>query len=88
MRTPEEFAAGHPPGALNVPFVLNDANPGFLPAAAKVINKSDCHLLIGCKSGQRSAQASKALADAGYTHVLDVQGGWNAWAAANLPAQK
>ena len=41
-----------------------------------------------CKAGPRSAKASAALADAGYTNIMDVQGGFTAWESAGLPVQK
>jgi rhodanese-related sulfurtransferase len=36
-------------------------------------------LVVGCKSGKRSTPAAAVLAAAGYTQVLDVGGGYDAW---------
>lgn len=39
-------------------------------------------LIIHCKAGSRSAQACMMLEQAGYTHVVNVAGGMNAWIGA------
>ncbi len=82
VRTAEEFDAGHPAGARNVPVFLFDPgtrrprpNPDFLAVVR-------CHfppattLLVGCQSGMRSQRACELLADAGYTHLANVSGGF------------
>ena len=38
-------------------------------------------LLIYCRSGNMSAQAGRALTAAGYTNVVELRGGFNAWKA-------
>ncbi len=43
-------------------------------------DKSD-ELLIYCRSGNMSAQSGRALTDAGYTNVVELRGGFNAWKA-------
>lgn len=93
VRTAEEFAGGHAPGAKNVPFMFAAAsgmtpNPAFMSSASAMLTDKDAQVLVGCKSGARSAKASAALADAGYTNILDVQGGFTAWESAGLPVQK
>ncbi len=46
----------------------------------------DAPLAVHCKSGYRSMIASSLLRRAGFTQVLNVTGGFDAWQAANLPA--
>ena len=92
MRTPEEFGAGHAPGAVNCPLMFAGAggmspNPAFLSSAQAALPDKGKQVLVACKAGPRSAKASAALADAGYC-VLDVQGGFMAWESAGLPVVK
>jgi len=45
----------------------------------------DAPIAIHCKSGYRSMIASSLLQRAGFKHVIDVSGGFDAWQQANLP---
>lgn len=65
VRTPEEFAAGHIEGAINLP--LAEIQSGTLPEVAK-----NTKLYVYCRSGNRSAQASKILKDAGFSSIEDL----------------
>jgi rhodanese-related sulfurtransferase len=81
VRTEEEFVAGHPEGAVNVPSMLAGPdgmtpNPDFLAVMERAFAK-DAALLLGCKAGNRSLRAAKALLDAGFTRVLDQRAGWD-----------
>jgi len=81
VRTAEEFAAGHPEGAVNVPLMHQapagmEPNPDFLAVMEKAFAK-DAALIVGCKMGGRSARAAQALAGAGFTRVLDQRAGWD-----------
>ena len=72
VRTPEEYAAGHIAGAVNLPNeTISDQEIPSLP-------DKDQTLLVYCRSGNRSKQASRKLADLGYTRVLEF-GGINTW---------
>lgn len=93
VRTPEEFGNGHPPGAINVPIMLSGGggmapNPGFLAAFEAACADKDEQLLVGCAAGKRSEMAVGKLAAAGYVNLVDVEGGFQAWCAAGLPASK
>jgi rhodanese-related sulfurtransferase len=81
VRTEEEFEAGHPEGAFNVPLMNAGAggmepNPDFLTVMEKAFAK-DAPLIVGCKVGGRSARAASALSGAGFTRVLDQRAGWD-----------
>jgi rhodanese-related sulfurtransferase len=81
VRTPEEFAAGHVPGARNVPY---DALAGRLGELAIAPGSE---IVVHCQSGVRAAKAERVLADAGYTNVRDLDGHWKAWSEAGLPTE-
>lgn len=81
VRTVEEFEAGHPAGAVNIPVLFFGAggpksNPDFLAVAEKTIPKEK-RILCGCKSGGRSQVAAQALVAAGYEKVENVAGGFS-----------
>lgn len=79
VRTSEEFAAGHVPGALNVPHDLLAARLGRLgldPAAEVVVH---------CERGGRAEAAERVLRDAGFTRVVDLEGHMQGWREAGLP---
>ncbi|WP_380283177.1 rhodanese-like domain-containing protein [Kitasatospora purpeofusca] len=76
VRAPGEYAAGHVPGALNVPL---DQLDRALPALRAAAERGE--LLVVCASGNRSGRACEALAAAGIPAATLV-GGTSAWAAA------
>lgn len=68
VREPSEFESGHIPGAINVP-------AGDLVRGIESLGiAKDAPLIVYCRSGARSGQASKMLNAAGFTHVLDLGG--------------
>ena len=76
VRTPEEYSEGYIPGAVNVDWNGKD----FLSEIDARFDDS-APLYIYCRSGRRSAAASKALVKAGYK-VYNLSGGYEAWTAA------
>jgi len=81
VRTPEEFAAGHPVGAVNIPVAFAGPagmvpNPDFVSVVQRHFS-ADTPLLVGCKSGGRSARAADLLEAAGYTTLANVDGGYH-----------
>ncbi len=80
VRTPEEFAAGHPTGALNVPVLFFRAgqttpNADFVPTVQRLVS-ADTPLLVGCQAGGRSQRGAELLVAAGYSDVTNVRGGF------------
>lgn len=76
VRSPEEYAGGHVPGAVNIPLDQLKARLSELePHRADKIG-------VICQSGRRSLAASGTLVEAGFTGVVDIEGGTGAWIAA------
>jgi len=80
VRTEDEFAQGHPAGAINIPVMFMipgrpQPNPDFLAVAEKVLPKGR-KLAVGCLAGGRSQRACEVLEEAGYTDLTNVRGGF------------
>ncbi len=103
VRTPEEWAAGHPAGATNVPWAFTgpsgmSPNPEFV-AAMTALHAKDARILLGCRSGGRSLKAASALMAAGFSEVVDQRAGYEGprdafgqvtekgWSPAGLPTE-
>lgn len=67
VRTPQEFAAGHVPGAINLPV---EAIASWADQVPK-----DKPVYLYCRSGNRSRQAAEYLKNKGYTNLYNVEGG-------------
>ena len=68
VRTPQEYAEGHIPHAINVPLDTIGTNPpAELPDKAQMI-------FVYCRSGARSMTASNKLAQMGYTGIIEMGG--------------
>ena len=72
VRTPEEFADKHIPGAINVP------NETIGTEEISELPDKDQLVLVYCRSGNRSKQASEKLVALGYTNIVEL-GGINDW---------
>lgn len=73
VRTPKEFAQGHIEGAINVNFFDED----FEQQLAQ-LDTSETYLLH-CRSGGRSTKSLPILERAGFTDVVHLDGGFQAW---------
>ena len=82
VRTPQEYAAGHVPGALNVP---HKALPDRL---AEVLGFRDREVVLYCERGKRSDMARAVLLEAGFTSVQHLQGHMVEWRRQRLPEHK
>ena len=79
VRTPEEYAEGHLRDASNCDWKSED----FLQQMERTYPK-ETPIAVYCRSGKRSADASKALSKAGYK-VCNMLGGYLAWTEAGKP---
>lgn len=68
VRRPDEYQAGHIPGAINIP------NETIGSEELPQLPDKDQTILVYCRSGNRSKQASEKLAALGYTQVLEFGG--------------
>ena len=82
VRTPEEFAAGHIPGAVN----LDVSAPDFQEKAA-LLDRNKIYL-VHCASGVRSARACEKLNQLDFPNLYNLPGGFRAWAKAGKPVEK
>ena len=68
VRTPEEFAQGHFPGAINIP------HDNIFQGMSDLRVGSDQIVLLYCRSGNRSGQAEAVLQSAGFSGAKNVGG--------------
>lgn len=81
VRTPQEWSGdGHIAGATLLPLDELGARMGELA--------KDEPIACFCRSGNRSRQACTQLAAAGYSNLVNVDGGIGAWAAAGYPVER
>ncbi len=84
VREPNEYAAGHIPGAINIPRGLLEFQIDQHPS----LNNRNAEIVVNCQGGGRAALATLELQELGYKHVSNLAGGFSAWAAAGLPTEK
>ncbi|HEV7948535.1 MAG TPA: rhodanese-like domain-containing protein [Glaciihabitans sp.] len=82
VRTPEEFAAGHLDGAINI----DVQSPTFDSAAAELPTDGD--YVVYCRTGARAAGAIDRLQDLGFTSLTNAGGLETAADATELPITK
>ena len=63
VRSAEEFAGGHLPGALNIP------HPQIVVGVQALGTAKEAPIVLYCRTGNRSGIAKDSLAGAGYTNV-------------------
>lgn len=82
VRTPEEFSAGHVPGAVLLPVAELSAD------LSKAEAWRDQTVYVYCRTSNRSGVASKLLREAGFEHVVQVRGGYSQWAAHGFTSER
>ena len=103
VRTVAEFDAGHPAGAINIPWALKGVmgmspNPDFLATVQKHV-PAGAKVFVSCKMGGRSMHACQQMEAAGYADLVNIDGGFGGrpdpdggpgvtgWADAGLPVE-
>jgi rhodanese-related sulfurtransferase len=74
VREPDEWTAGHAPGAHHLPMMEVPARMAEVPTDAEVV--------VVCRSGGRSGQVTSYLIGNGWDNVRNLDGGMRSWASA------
>lgn len=82
VRTPEEFADGHVPGAVNIP------HDRIGERIAEVRDAGDVDIVLYCRSGRRAGMAAETLDRAGIGRLLHLDGDMLGWLEKDLPVEK
>ncbi|MCL2658231.1 MAG: rhodanese-like domain-containing protein [Betaproteobacteria bacterium] len=89
VREPDEYAAGHIPGAINLPRGVLEFRIESHPALAGAANPAQADrsrsLVLYCLTSGRAALAADSLQQLGFAKVHSLAGGFTAWRAAGLP---
>jgi rhodanese-related sulfurtransferase len=105
VRSVPEFEQGHPEKAKNIPIMDFVPGMGMVPNQefTKVVDANlpkDAAILVGCKSGGRSARAIEIMSQMGYQNLTNVRSGFvgamdmtgrvvePGWSMLNLPQCK
>jgi rhodanese-related sulfurtransferase len=82
VRSPDEFALGHPKGAFNVPWLdpskppeQRALNPSFLDVMRAAF-KPDQRIVVGCQTGRRSLAAAESLISQGFSQIIEQRAGF------------
>lgn len=84
VREYDEYAAGHLPGAINIPRGVLEFKIGMVPECA---NK-DGVFLIYCRTSGRAALSAVQLQKIGYGNIISMAGGFEAWSNEGRPTEK
>ncbi|MEW6562400.1 MAG: rhodanese-like domain-containing protein [Pseudomonadota bacterium] len=82
VRQPEEFKSGHVLNARAIPLGELEKRIGELEKFR------DAPMVVVCRSGQRSSNASALLVKQGFKQVYNMAGGMMAWQKASLPVER
>ncbi|MFK8183694.1 MAG: rhodanese-like domain-containing protein [Phormidesmis sp.] len=79
VRSPEEYAEGHIPGAINIEY-------RDIPNQLDTIRSFNSNeVIVYCERGVRAGVAERTLSDAGFEAVIQLTGSISAWRKADLP---
>jgi rhodanese-related sulfurtransferase len=82
VRTPQEYAGGHIDNAINIDYQAPDFK--------EKINSLDKNgsYIVYCRTGARSAAASKVMVELGFQNIINMTGGYTDWVSAGLPVNQ
>lgn len=73
VRSPEEYASGHVPGAINIP------HDQLAPRVGEIEGRRDQAIVVYCESGRRAARAADTLEADGFSNIRHLTGDMSAW---------
>jgi len=79
VRTPSEYRKGHMANAVNISYF----GSGFSKEADKL--PKDKLIFMYCQTQHRSPLASRVMKKEGFTHIIDLKGGFMKWEHQNMP---
>ena len=82
VRDPNEFAAGHLPGAINVSRGTLEFN------IWGKVSDQNAKMYVYCKTAARSALATKTLSDLGYKNAVLMDAQFEDWIKAGYPVER
>jgi rhodanese-related sulfurtransferase len=88
VREPNEYEAGHIPGAINIPRGVLEFKVWKMVAGFPENTDTSKKIYIHCKSGGRAALATKSLQDLGFTNVVLVDMKIAEWIKAGYPVER
>lgn len=83
VRTAEEYAEQHIPGAVNIDVYADD----FVDQCLNRLDK-ERPVAVYCRTGKRSASAAEQLRKAGFKKVLNLEGGIVGWIESGKPVNR
>lgn len=84
VREPDEYRQGHLPGAVNIPRGMLE----FKISSEPTLQHLDRPIVVYCKTSGRAALSIVAMQAMGFTNVVSLAGGFDAWSAGGLPVAK
>lgn len=84
VREPQEYAAGHIPGAINIPRGVLEFKLDQFPD----LQDRNREIVLQCQGGGRSALATVVMQELGFKNVVNLAGGFGGWSAAGLPTER
>lgn len=82
VRSPEEFAEGHIPGAINMP---HNEIESYI---SQLDDDKDQRIIVYCRSGRRAMLTLETLKARSFTDVSHLEGDMMGWDAAGLPVDR
>lgn len=82
VRTPEEFAQGHVPGAINI------SHDQLASRLTELDGDKDKDVVLYCRSGRRAGIAAETLSANGFKKLMHLEGDMIKWDEAKRPVEK